>query len=74
MCIYWKIWDIILVFNPNMWVYKIGLCLLPRIAEDNLWVKNEQNCHFRHYFYSNCYNRHVLCIWLVATLKGGGEC
>ena len=45
--------------------------------------KNEQNCQFRHYFHSNFLHSHVhvLCIWLVATLKGGrpaskggGEC
>ena len=41
--------------------YKIGDVSLPAC--------NKQNYQFRHYFHSHPY---VLCIWLVATPKGGG--
>ena len=55
------------------------MCLLPRIVQSsrNLWVKNEQNCQFRHYFHSH---PHVLyMVGGYSQVKGGacfqgGEC
>ena len=66
------------MFNPSQHVgTRWEMCFLPRVARSlrQFMGKNEQNFQFRHYFHSNFLhsNVHVLCIWLVATLKGGGQ-
>ena len=65
------------MFNPSQHVgTRWEMCFLPRVARSlrQFMGKNEQNFQFRHYFHSNFLHSHVhvLCIWLVATLKGGG--
>ena len=49
------------------------MCLLPCVASDNSWVKNEQNHWFGHFHHLNFLHVHVLCVWLVATLEGGSQ-
>ena len=54
-------------------------CVSSRVQREalaNLWLKNEQNCRFRHFHCLNLLLVHVLHVlhaWMVATLKGGGS-
>ena len=53
-----------------------GMCLLLDIAQNFSFfggVKKEQTCRFGHFHHSNFLLVHVLCVWMVAILKGGSQ-
>ena len=62
------------MFNTD--VVKDGGCVsshAEREAEDSVWVKNEQNCQFRHCSHSIFYIYTHYIMYLVGGYSQGGE-
>ena len=60
------------LFQVKICCKDVGCVSYHASANLHVWVKDEQNCHFGHFLRLNLLLVHILCVCMVATLRGGG--